>query len=163
MNKTIGKNSSYGKKLLTIQSAIYEKEIFIGYYMLCRYINGKGYKRYGCNVGYDKSVGTKGKDRLSPCKILCPNSKDYYQVTRQRTIRLAEMGYIYLQKVVMEDSINLDVDWYRNKTRKDVFVLIVSRKTLLEKFIRENNCIKVSPFMEKLISRRKIKKKIKRC
>ena len=149
------RNSSYGKKLLAIQNAIYEKEIFIGYFMLCRYLNGKGYKRYGCNAGYDKSIGTKGKDRLNPCKILCPNSKDYYQVTRQRTIKLAKMGYVYVQKVVMEDSINPDVGWYRNKIRKDVFVLIASTKTLLDKFIVENKCVKVSPFIEKVITRRK--------
>lgn len=150
----IDKNSSYGKKILAIQHAIYEKEIFIGYFMLCRYLNGKGYKRYGCNAGYDKSIGTKGKDRLNPCKILCPNSKDYYQVTRQRTIRLAEMGYVYLQKIVMEDSINPDVGWYRNKTRNDVFVLIASTKNILEKWIKKNNCVKISPFIEKRLEKK---------
>ena len=133
---------TFGQNILAVQHAIYEKEIFFGYYMLCRYLSGRGYKRYGCNAGYDKSIGTHGKDRLYPCKILCKDGRFYYQKIRSYVIKLVKMGYVYTKKVELLDSINEDLPVYRTKLRKDVFVLIASTKEIIDNFLLEKDGIK---------------------
>ena len=132
---------SYGQNILDVQHAIYEKEIFVGYYMLCRYLNGRGYTRYGCNAGYDKSIGTNGKDRLNPCKILCPRERYYYTKVRSLVIKLVEMGYVYTKKVNILDSINEDLPTYRKAKRFDNFVLIAGSQKIIDKFLLEENTI----------------------
>ena len=106
------------KKIL---KALQEKKIFIGYYSLCRYLHGKGYIRYGCNAGYNKGL-TSGKDRRSPCSILCPNTKIYYSKVRWHCLKLEKMKKLFLDKRLFLDSIN--PKFPRKVNRQDIFVFI---------------------------------------
>jgi len=104
-----------------IMKALQEKEIFIGYYMLCRYLHGRGYFRYGCNAGYNKPL-TNGKDRRFPCPILCPNTKIYYSKVRYHCKKLEKLGKLFLDKRFFLDSVN--PNFPRKKKREDIFVFI---------------------------------------
>lgn len=104
-----------------ILDALDERGIFIGYYMLCRYLNGKGYIRYGCNAGYNKPF-TNGKDRLHPCKILCPGTKIYYSKVRYWCKKLEEENKLFLEKGLYPDSKNPNSNTKPHKL--DLFVII---------------------------------------
>ena len=120
------------KKIL---NALQEKKIFIGYYSLCRYLHGKGYTRYGCNAGYNKPL-TNGKDRLTPCPILCPKSKIYYSKVRYHCLKLEKMKKLFLDKRYFLDSVN--PKFLRKAIREDIFVFIyLLEKDYLEKKIPE--------------------------
>jgi len=108
-----------------IINALEEKEVFIGYYMLCRYLNDKGYVRYGCNAGYNKPF-TNGKDRLYPCKILCPTSKIYHSRVRYWCRKLEKENKLFLEKKLYEDSKNPNSTTEPHKL--DLFVVITRRK-----------------------------------
>lgn len=110
--------------------AIQEKEIFIGYYMLCRYIHGKGYIRYGCNAGY-KKPDTNGKCRLYPCKVLCGGTHVYYQRVRYFCLKLAKLNKVFLMKVRYKDAKNPNSTTTPHRT-SDQFV-IISRKRFNKK------------------------------
>ena len=104
-----------------IMEAIEEKKIFIGYFMLCRFLNGKGYIRYGCNAGYEKGK-TNGKDRLEPCKILCKDSKIYRTKVRYWVRKLERKKKLHLEKKLFKDSQN---PFSKTKAHKlDCFVII---------------------------------------
>ena len=107
-----------------ILTALDEKEIFIGYYMLCRYLNGKGYIRYGCNAGYNKPF-TNGKDRLHPCKILCPGTKIYHSKVRYWCKKLEKENKLFLEKKLYKDSKNPSSTTEPHKL--DCFVIITKR------------------------------------
>lgn len=116
-----------------ILKALQEKEIFIGYYSLCRYLHGKGYTIYGCNAGYNKPL-TGGKDRRFPCPILCPNTKFYYSKVRYHCLKLEKLKKLFLDKRFFLDSIN--PKFPRKKNREDIFVFIyLQEKDFLEKKI----------------------------
>lgn len=114
------------KKIL---NALEERGVFIGYYMLCRYLNGRGYIRYGCNAGYEGKFKPKSnpKNRLHPCKILCPGTKIYYSKVRYWCKKLAIKKKLFLEKMIFEDSKNPYIKTKPHK-RGDIFVKI-TRKT----------------------------------
>ncbi len=126
-NKAFSPGNGIKNKIL---DALTEKSIFIGYYMLCRYLNGKGYIRYGCNAGYIKGH-TNGRDRLSPCPILCKNSKIYYQRVRYWVNKLAKEKKVFLMKIKYNDSQNPN-SWCKPHKTYDLFVAI-SRKRFNKK------------------------------
>ena len=105
-----------------ILEALEEKEIFIGYYMLCRYLNGKGYIRYGCNAGYNKP---DTKNRLNPCKILCSGSKIYRSIVRYYCVNLEKEGKLTLETKLYPDSQNPNSKTKAHKL--DLFVIIKKR------------------------------------
>ena len=105
-----------------IIQALQDKKIFIGYSQLCRYLNNKGYKRYGCNAGYLLGK-TKGKNRLNPCKVLCTQSKIYHSKVRYWCLQLKDKGIINLEKVKYLDSKNPNSNTIAHKTY-DIFILI---------------------------------------
>jgi len=109
----------------SILKALEEKEIFIGYYMLCRYLNGKGYIRYGCNAGYNGKHIPKSnpKNRLHPCKILCPGKKIYHSKVRYWCKKLEMEEKLFLEKKVYEDSDNPNSITKPHK-KGDIFVII---------------------------------------
>ena len=65
------------KKL--ILNALNIHPYFIGLHQLCRFLNNKGYIRYGCNAKYKDNINSKKKKtiKINPCKVLCNNSKIY--------------------------------------------------------------------------------------
>ena len=120
-----------------ILQSLQEKKIFIGYYMLCRYLNDRGYTRHGCNAKYNKGK-TNGRDRLNPCNIVCVDTKVYYTRVRYWCKKMFGGNMVYLQKVIMTDSINPDVPWYRNAERLDVFVVIARSAIDFQKWWKKN-------------------------
>lgn len=117
-----------------ILKALEEKGIFIGYYMLCRYLNGKGYIRYGCNAGYTKPF-TNGKDRLHPCKILCPGTKIYHSKVRYWCKKLEKEKKLFLVKTTFLDSKNPNSETEPHKL--DIFVIIALSKERFDNFINK--------------------------
>lgn len=118
-----------------ILEALEEKEIFIGYYMLCRYLNGKGYVRYGCNAGYQKPF-TNGKDRLHPCKILCPESKIYHSRIRYFCLKLFKEKKVFLKKSQFYDSLNPSS--IAKPHSKDLFIIIAQSQQVFDSFIKKH-------------------------
>lgn len=118
-----------------IIKALEEKKVFIGYYMLCRYLNGKGYVRYGCNAGYIKPF-TKGKDRLHPCKILCLDSKIYHSKVRYWCKKLEKEKKIFLIKRKYYDSNNPHVKTKPHNSG-DIFVFICLNEAIFNEFIEK--------------------------
>lgn len=112
-----------------IKNALQEKKIFIGYFMLCRYLNGKGYIRYGCNAGYGNKYKPKGnpKNRLYPCPILCPDSKIYLARVRYFCRKLHKEKKIFLEKIRFVDSNNPHSKTEPHK-KGDIFVIISLQK-----------------------------------
>ena len=98
-----------------ILKALEEKKVFIGYFMLCRYLNGRGYIRYGCN--------TNTNTRVDPCKILCPNTKIYRTKIYYWCKKLYQEKKISLEKVIYEDFQNPN-SWVKKHKTGDVFVII---------------------------------------
>ena len=118
-----------------IIKALEEKKIFIGYYMLCRYLNGKGYKRHGCNAGYKRPF-TNGRDRLHPCPILCPNSTIYYSKVRYWCKKLEKEKKIFLEKKLHKDSKNLKSETKAHKL--DLFVFVCLNEDIFKAFLLKN-------------------------
>jgi hypothetical protein len=108
-----------------ILEALQEKEIFIGYMMLCRYLNGRGYIRHGCNAGYEGKFIPKSnpKNKRHPCKILCKDSRIYHSKVRYWCKKLEKDQRLYLEKVTYEDSKNPNSFVEPHKTG-DIFVII---------------------------------------
>jgi len=123
-----------------ILQSLQEKKIFIGYYMLCRYLNDRGYTRHGCNAGYKGKFTPKSnpKNKLNPCKILCPGIKVIHQRVRYFSRKMRDNGLLYLQKIMMDDSINTDILWYRNADRLDVFVIVARSAIDFQKWWNNN-------------------------
>lgn len=120
------------KKIL---EAIKKKKIFIGFYMLCRYLNGKGYKRYGCNAGYKKPF-TNGKDRLNPCPILCPNTDIYYSRVYYWSKKLEKQNEIFIKKIHFYDSKNPDSN--NSSKLNDIFCLICESEVVFNNYMKKH-------------------------
>jgi len=58
-----------------ILKALNKHSYFIGIHQLCRFLNNKGYIRYGCNAKYKKDINNKKTIKINPCNSLCKNSK----------------------------------------------------------------------------------------
>ena len=110
-----------------ILNALKEKKCFIGYSQLCRYLNGKGKIRYGCNAGYLPGK-TNGKNKLNSCKILCPNSKIYHSKIRYWCLKLEKQDLISLKKIKYKDFKNPNSETKPHKTH-DIFILITLKNS----------------------------------
>lgn len=116
-----------------IMSAVEEKKVFIGYFMLCRYLNGRGYIRYGCNAGYEKPY-TDGKDRINSCPILCKGSKIYRTKVIYWVKKLESRGNLFLVKRKYQDSKNPNSKTEPHKL--DLFVFICLNEEIYENFVK---------------------------
>jgi len=118
-----------------ILKALGQKEIFIGYMMLCRYLNGKGYVRYGCNAGYpvdDKS----GNAKRDPCPILCPDVNHSLSKIRYHAKKLGREGKLFLKTTKFYDSKN---PFSRTSPKMmDVFTFICLSRSHFQDFIKNN-------------------------
>ena len=123
-----------------ILESLHDKKIFIGYFMLCRYLNDRGYTRHGCNAGYEGPFKPKSnpKNKIYPCKVLCADSKVYYSRVRYFSRKMSQNNLLYLQKCMIDDSINTDIPWYRNADRLDIFVIIARSAIDFQKWWNEN-------------------------
>ena len=120
-----------------IMGALKERKIFIGYFMLCRYLNGKGYIRYGCNAGYNKPY-TNGKDRINPCPVLCPNTKIYRTKVYYWCKKLERENKLFLEKIKYYDSKNPNSKTKPHKL--DTFVIITLNKDIFDNFMSNTIC-----------------------
>lgn len=127
------KKSKRGVPLMhdLILEAVKERKVFIGYHMLCRYLNGRGYIRYGCNAGYNKPY-TNGKDRINPCPVLCPETKIYRTKVYYWCLQLEKENKLFLEKRKYFDSKNPHSKTEPHKF--DIFVFIALSKKYLDKF-----------------------------
>jgi hypothetical protein len=121
-----------------ILHALQEKKVFIGIYMLCRYLNGKGYIRYGCNAKYRDGIKGKKTIKNYPCNRLCSPKKWYYSKVRYWLYKMENMGLIYLEKLSYGDSVNPDIKFYRRKFRSDIFLFITMTKKRLKSFLKRH-------------------------
>ncbi len=60
-----------------ILKALISHSYFIGLHQLCRFLNKKGYIRFGCNAKYKNDINGKKTIKINPCKVLCLNSNIY--------------------------------------------------------------------------------------
>jgi len=117
-----------------ILKALQEKEIFIGLHMLCRYLNGRGYQRFGCNAKYDPPYGPN--DKINPCPVLCKNSKNYPVKIRYWVMKLFREGKLYTNKTRFYDSKNPNSKTAPMKT--DLFRFIAINKETFDNIIKKN-------------------------
>jgi hypothetical protein len=119
-----------------ILKALNRKHIFIGYMMLCRYLNNRGYIRYGCNAGYpedDKS----GNAKIDPCPILCPDANYSIGAIRYYVKKLASKNRIFIKTIKFYDSKN---PYSHTAPKKmDIFTVICESKDLYIKYIQNHN------------------------
>jgi len=117
-----------------IINALKERKVFIGYHMLCRYLNGRGYIRYGCNAGYNKPY-TNGKDRINPCPVLCAESTIYRTKVYYWCLKLEKENKLFLEKRKFFDSKNPNSKTEPHKF--DIFVFIALNKKCLDDFSKK--------------------------
>ena len=117
-----------------IMRALKERKIFIGYFMLCRYLNGKGYIRYGCNAGYNKPY-TNGRERINPCPVLCPGPKIYRSKVYYWCKKLEREGKLLLETTLFYDSKNPNSKTEPHKL--DTFVIIALNKEIFDNFVNK--------------------------
>lgn len=122
-----------------ILKALKRKRIFIGYMMLCRYLNNRGYIRYGCNCGYpedDKS----GNAKIDPCPILCPDVSHSIGSVRYYVNKLAKKGRLYRKTIEFYDSKN---PYSLTSPKKlDRFTIICKSEKMFQKFIDQNKIMR---------------------
>lgn len=118
-----------------ILKAIERKGIFIGYMMLCRYLNNRGYIRYGCNAGYPDD-NKHGNAKIDPCPILCPNSTHTIGKVRYHTQKLAKEGKVHISTRKFYDSKN---PYSRTSPKKlDLFTFICKSEDFLSNYLKKN-------------------------
>ena len=118
-----------------ILNALQERKIFIGIMMLCRYLNGRGYKRFGCNAGYEKPY-THGNDRINPCPVLCEDKKYRPSKIRYHILKLADEGKLFTIKAFYYDSKNPNSKTKPKKT--DLFRFVCLTEEIFKDFMSKN-------------------------
>lgn len=127
-----GEDQKLENKILNV---LEKKKIFIGLSMLCRYLNGRGYIRYGCNAGY-LSDNKSGNAKISPCPVLCPKTKIIPPKIRYWVMKLAEEGKLYTIVREFYDSKN---PYSKNAPMlRDKFRFITINKNFYQEFIKKN-------------------------
>jgi hypothetical protein len=139
MIKTFSKNCLKDLKVNIVEDlimkALKKKKSFIGMHMLCRYLNGLGYQRYGCNVQYTPPY--KGKDKINPCPILCPGTDLSLQKIRYWVNKLAEKGKLFTKTTHYPDSKNPNSSVEAKQL--DVFRFVCQTKKVYDQFFSPGN------------------------
>ena len=114
-----------------ILNALKKYNYFIGLHQLCRYLNNKGYIRYGCNAKYTDDLNTIKKKtiKINPCKILCFNSNIY-------------ISKIFSILIKYKDFKNPYVNTEKHRTF-DIFRFISLNKNIYLDFKRTNALIEL--------------------
>ncbi|MBA7492411.1 hypothetical protein ES702_02961 [subsurface metagenome] len=116
-----------------ILKAISEKKIFIGLHMLCRFLNNRGYIRYGCNAKYKYPY--KPKNKINPCKSICKNNAYYPSKVRYWIMKLFKENKIYTQLLLYLDSKNPNSKITPSKY--DLFRIITINKDYFDFFFHK--------------------------
>jgi len=102
--------------------------------MLCRYLNGRGYKRYGCNAQYKYPY--KSNDKINPCPILCKGSKIYPGRIRYWVMKLFQEKRLFTIKRLFYDSKNPNSA--NSPMLRDNFRFICLNNDIYNEFIKKN-------------------------
>ena len=127
-----------------ILNALNSHPYFIGIHQLCRYLNNKGYKRYGCNAKYKDNINIKKKKtiKINPCKILCMNSEIYLSKLYYWINLMSKNKEIFTILIKYRDSKNPNVNTVPHKTF-DIFRFISLTKETYLTFKKNNSLIEI--------------------
>ena len=127
-----------------ILNALNSHPYFIGLHQLCRFLNNKGYKRFGCNAKYKDDFNIKKKKtlKINPCKILCPNSKIYLSKLYYWINLMEKNKLIFTILIKFKDSKNPKSNIKPHKTF-DIFRFICINKKIYFNFKKNNHLIEI--------------------
>jgi len=125
-----------------ILNAFNDYKYFIGLHQLCRYLNGKGYIRYGCNAKYKDNINSQKKKtiKINPCKLLCINSNIYLSKLYYWIKKLEKENKLFTILIKYKDSKNPNVKTKEHITF-DIFRFLCINKEVFIKFKIENKII----------------------
>ena len=112
---------------------------YIGLLQLCRFLNNKGYIRYGCNAKYKDDINSNKKKtiKINPCKILCSKSNIYFSKVYYWITIMDRKNEIFTILIKYKDSKNPNVNTKPHKSF-DIFKFIsLTKETYLE--FKKNN------------------------
>ena len=127
-----------------ILKALNKHSYFIGIHQLCRYLNNKGYIRYGCNAKYidDLNIIKKKTIKNNPCKILCFNSNIYISKIYYWIKVMEKNKELFTILIKYKDFKNPNVNTEKHKTF-DIFRFISLNKNVYLDFKRKNVLIEI--------------------
>ena len=117
---------------------------FIGISQLCRFLNNKGYIRYGCNAKYidNPNINKKKTIKINPCKKLCKNSNIYKSKLSYWINKLSYSKEIFSILIMYKDSRNPNVKTIEHKTF-DIFRFISENIDIYIDFKSKNEVIEL--------------------
>ena len=127
-----------------ILNALKKHNYFIGLHQLCRYLNNKGYIRYGCNAKYtdDLNIIKKKTIKINPCKILCYNSNIYISKIYYWIKIMEKNNEIFTILIKYKDSKNPNSHIIPHRTF-DIFRFISLNENIYLNFKRINALIEL--------------------
>jgi len=127
-----------------IIKALKQHFYFIGIHQLCRYLNNKGYIRYGCNTKYKDDIYSEYKKtiKINPCKILCKDSNIYLSKLYYWIKILEKNKQLFTILIKYKDSKNPNSYIKPHKTF-DIFRFISLNKDIYLMFKLENILIEI--------------------
>ena len=127
-----------------ILKALNQHSYFIGIHQLCRYLNNKGYIRFGCNAKYKDDINIKKKKtiKINPCKILCEKSKVYLSKIYYWINLMSKNKEIFTILIKYKDSKNPNSIIIPHKTF-DIFKFISLTKETYITFKKNNYLIEI--------------------
>jgi len=128
-----------------ILNALEIHNYFIGLHQLCRFLNDKGYIRFGCNAKYRNDINSKKKKtiKINPCKILCINSNIYLSKVYYWIKVMEKNKEIFTILIKYKDSKNPNSNIINHKTF-DIFRFICLTKDIYLRFKKTNNLIEIN-------------------
>jgi len=125
-----------------ILKALNKHSYFIGIHQLCRFLNNKGYIRYGCNAKYKKDINNKKTIKINPCNSLCKNSKIYKSKIYYWIEKMTKSNELFSILIKFKDFKNPFVNTEKHKTY-DIFKFISLNKNIYLDFKRNNDVIEI--------------------
>lgn len=118
-----------------ILNALDRKGLFLGYMMLCRYLNHRGYIRYGCNAGYPED-DKHGNAKIHPCPVICPDDRHSLSRIKYHVKKLAKQEKVFIKTAKYYDSKNPYSDTAPKKL--DLFTFICQSRASYHQFMKKH-------------------------
>ena len=127
-----------------ILNALNIHSYFIGIQQLCRFLNNKGYIRFGCNAKYKDNINIKKKKtiKINACKILCPNSRIYYSKVHYYINLMEKNNELFTILIKYKDSNNPKSNIKPHKTF-DIFRFICLNENIYLNFKKKHYLIEL--------------------
>lgn len=119
--------------------ALKKHNYFIGLHQLCRFLNNKGFIRYGCNIGYmdDLTIKKRKTIKINPCKLLC-NTNIYPSKLLYWIKKMYINKELFTILIKYQDSQNPFVETKKHKTF-DIFRFISTNEIVFDNFKKNNS------------------------